>query len=102
MPFDDFSAPPVAKTRVVIHYCTLCQWLLRAAWLAQELLGTFAEELDEVSLHPGTGGVFAIWYGDILLWERGRDGGFPDAKVLKQRLRDHLCPDKGLGHNDRP
>ena len=32
------------KPEIVITYCTQCQWLLRAAWLAQELLSTFAEE----------------------------------------------------------
>lgn len=101
MPFDDFSAPPVARTKVVIHYCTLCRWMLRAAWLAQELLSSFPDELDEVALHPGSGGVFAVWLGDTLIWERQRDGGFPEAKELKQRLRDQICPERDLGHSDR-
>ncbi len=94
--------PVVPNRRVIIQYCRLCQWMLRAAWLAQELLSTFADELEEVSLQPGTGGVFAIWYGEQLLWERQRDGGFPEAKEIKQRLRDHLCPERSLGHSDRP
>ena len=87
--------------RITVTYCTQCQWLLRAAWLAQELLSTFGSDLGEVALVPGTGGVFAIAYEDELLWERKRDGGFPEAKVLKQRLRDRLDPDRDLGHNDR-
>lgn len=101
MPFDDFSAPPVAANRVVIHYCNLCRWMLRAAWLGQEVLSTFADEVDEVSLHPGDGGVFAVWLNDHLVWERQRDGGFPEAKQLKQRLRDLLAPERDLGHSDR-
>ncbi|HTF85473.1 MAG TPA: SelT/SelW/SelH family protein [Cellvibrio sp.] len=100
MTSDNLSAPPHATHRVVIHYCNLCRWMLRAAWLAQELLSTFDGELDEVALHPGTGGVFEIWLGDTLVWERQRDGGFPEAKELKQRVRDQLCPDKPLGHSD--
>ena len=24
--------------RIAIHYCTQCHWLLRAGWMAQELL----------------------------------------------------------------
>jgi len=36
--------------RVEIEYCTQCRWLLRAAWMAQELLTTFTEELGEVTL----------------------------------------------------
>ena len=39
--------------RVEIVYCTQCRWLLRAAWMAQELLTTFADELGEVA--PGAG-----------------------------------------------
>jgi len=33
------------KPRITITYCRQCQWLLRAAWMAQELLSTFAEAL---------------------------------------------------------
>ena len=89
------------KPRVVIIYCRQCNWLLRSAWLAQELLSTFAEDLGEVSLVPGTGGVFEIRYDGELIWERKRDGGFPDAKALKQRVRDQLDPGRDLGHADR-
>ena len=46
------------KPRVVITYCRQCQWLLRAAWMAQEILSTFAEEVGEVALIPATGGAF--------------------------------------------
>ncbi|SMC17918.1 selenoprotein W-related protein [Andreprevotia lacus DSM 23236] len=91
----------MSKPRVTILYCTQCQWLLRAAWLAQELLSTFSDELGEVALQPGTGGVFAIHCNEVLVWERKRDGGFPEAKELKQRVRDQIAPDKSLGHSDR-
>ena len=46
--------------RVEIVYCRQCRWLMRAAWLAQELLTTFEGELGEVALFPGTGGIFEI------------------------------------------
>lgn len=87
--------------RVSITYCTQCQWLLRAAWMAQELLSTFGTDLDEVALVPGTGGVFEIRCDDEVLWERKRDGGFPDAKTLKQLVRDRIDPERDLGHADR-
>ncbi|KAF0813988.1 hypothetical protein IGB42_01667 [Andreprevotia sp. IGB-42] len=90
-----------SKPRVSILYCTQCQWLLRSAWLAQELLSTFSDELAEVALMPGTGGIFEIRCNDVLVWERKRDGGFPEAKELKQRVRDQIAPDKPLGHSDR-
>jgi len=90
------------KPRIVIAYCTQCQWLLRAAWMAQELLSTFGDDLGEVALTPGRGGVFRIEYDGEEIWERKRDGGFPDAKALKQRVRDRLDPARHLGHVDNP
>ncbi|MBV4533536.1 SelT/SelW/SelH family protein [Pseudomonas sp. SWRI107] len=90
-----------SKPHIVITYCTQCQWLLRAAWLAQELLSTFSDELGQVALAPGTGGVFHIACDGVQVWERKADGGFPEAKVLKQRVRDLIDPQRDLGHNDR-
>lgn len=87
--------------RLEIRYCTQCRWMLRAAWLAQEALSTFETELAEVALRPGTGGVFEIWLDGVLLWERVRDQGFPEAKVLKQKIRDQIDPARDLGHVDR-
>ncbi|MDX1606518.1 MAG: SelT/SelW/SelH family protein [Candidatus Competibacterales bacterium] len=95
---DDTSA---RKPRVTIQYCTQCRWLLRAAWLAQELLSTFTDELSEVALIPGTGGVFEIRVDDRPVWLRERDGGFPDAAELKRRVRDQVAPQRSLGHGDR-
>ena len=89
------------KPRITITYCRQCNWMLRAAWLAQELLSTFSEEIGEVALIPGTGGIFEIACDDALIWERKADGGFPEAKVLKQRLRDVIDPARDLGHCDR-
>jgi selenoprotein W-related protein len=90
------------EPRVEIVYCTQCRWLLRAAWLAQELLTTFEQELAEVALIPGTGGVFEIRAEGKLLWSRAAEQRFPEAKELKQRLRDLIAPEKDLGHSDRP
>ena len=87
--------------RVAITYCRQCNWMLRAAWMAQELLTTFAEEVGEVALRPGTGGVFRIEVDGAVVWDRKDDGGFPAAKALKQRVRDRLAPGRDLGHVDR-
>ena len=90
------------KPAMTIHYCTQCNWLLRAAWMAQEVLSTFSLEMGAVTLVPGTGGIFEIRLDDVLIWERKRDGGFPDVKQLKQMVRDRIDPDRDLGHLDRP
>jgi hypothetical protein len=36
----------------------------------------------------------------VLLWDRKTEGGFPETKVLKQRVRDLIDPKKDLGHSD--
>ena len=69
--------------------------------MAQELLQTFAQDLASVTLRPGTGGIFEITLDEHLLWERKRDGGFPDAQALKQRVRDICFPERSLGHIDK-
>ena len=87
--------------RLEIHYCTQCRWLLRAAWMAQELLTTFEAELGEVALVPGTGGVFDVLVDGELIYSRKQEGRFPESSELKQRVRDRIAPDKPLGHSDR-
>lgn len=87
--------------RVAIHYCTQCRWLLRAAWLAQELLTTFQTDLGEVALVPGSGGVLEVSLDGEVLFSRKEAGRFPEAKELKQLIRDRIAPDRDLGHSDR-
>ncbi|RDC66371.1 SelT/SelW/SelH family protein [Adhaeribacter pallidiroseus] len=87
--------------RLEINYCTQCRWLLRAAWLAQEVLTTFELEMGEVALVPGTGGVLDIRLNDELIFSRKEAGRFPEAKEVKQLIRDMIAPDKPLGHSDR-
>ena len=86
---------------VTITYCTQCRWLLRAAWLAQELLTTFEEDLKSVSLVPGTGGIFEVHLNDNLLFSRQQAERFPESKELKQLIRDRIDPERDLGHSDR-
>jgi selenoprotein W-related protein len=88
--------------RVEIEYCTQCRWLLRAAWLAQELLTTFEGELAEVALVPGKGGVFVVRLDDDVLFSRQAASRFPEAKEVKQLVRDRVAPGRDLGHSDRP
>ena len=87
--------------RVEIQYCTQCQWLLRATWMAQELLTTFEHELGEVALVPGTGGIFEVRVDGEVIFSRKQEGRFPESKELKQLVRDRIAPDKPLGHSDR-
>lgn len=87
--------------RVEIEFCTQCRWLLRAGWTAQELLTTFPDEIGEVALIPGTGGVFEVRADGATIWSRKGEGRFPELKELKQRLRDVIAPERALGHSGR-
>ena len=69
--------------------------------MAQELLSTFAAELGEVALRPGTGGIFEVHVDEELVWSRVERGRFPDIKELKQLVRDRVAPGRDLGHTDR-
>ncbi|MEP7277717.1 MAG: SelT/SelW/SelH family protein [Bacteroidota bacterium] len=91
------------KPIIVIEYCPKCGWLLRAAYMAQELLTTFSEDLQAVSLQPGkTGGDFHISINGKKIFDRKDYGGFPEIKELKQIVRDEVHPGKSLGHADTP
>lgn len=89
------------KHQVEIEYCTQCRWLLRAAWLAQELLTTFEADLAGVNLMPGTGGVLEVRLNGVLLFSRKQAGRFPESKELKQLIRDVIAPERDLGHGDK-
>jgi len=69
--------------------------------MAQELLTTFQDEIGELALLPGTGGVFEIRLEQDVVWSRSTEGQFPEMKELKQRIRDRIAPGRDLGHSDR-
>lgn len=90
------------KPIVVIEYCPKCGWLLRAAYMAQELLTTFSEELKGVTLQPGVvAGRYQVRLEDEILFDRKTTGRFPEIKELKQLVRDRVAPEKSLGHSDK-
>jgi predicted Rdx family selenoprotein len=81
---------------------------------AQELLSTFSTALGEVALVPATGGLFLVEIQYLAktevgamqehvkrLWDRRSEGGFPEIKELKKRVRDCVEPGRDLGHVDR-
>jgi selenoprotein W-related protein len=90
----------MSKARVEIEYCSQCRFILRAGWMAQEILMTFGDELGEVALLPGRGGVFEVRLNGETLFSRKREGRFPESKELKQLIRDRVAPDMDLGHSE--
>ena len=95
------SEPGSPQHEVEIRYCTQCRWLLRAAWMAQEILSTFDGDITALTLRPGSGGVFEVRLDGKLVWSRKDQGRFPEITELKQLVRDHIDPARDLGHIDR-
>ncbi|SCV02289.1 LAMI_0G17590g1_1 [Lachancea mirantina] len=85
--------------KISIRFCIKCKWNLRSAWYLQELLQTFGEQIGEISLIPGETGEFGVEAlktedGPLLkLWDRKVDGGFPDSKYLKKKVKEGLFDD---------
>lgn len=76
--------------------------MLRAAYMAQELLTTFSDDVYSVSLRPSaTAGTYTIRVNDDIIFDRKKEGRFPEIKELKQLVRDKIAPGKTLGHSDK-
>ena len=90
------------KPTIIIEYCPKCGWLLRSAYMAQEILTTFTEDVEAVSLKPAeVSGTFTIDINGEILFDRRERGRFPEIKELKQLIRDKINPEKSLGHSDK-
>lgn len=110
-PAAEMVAPdPLPLPRITIEFCDRCRWLHRASWTQTELALTFpppaVRAITLVPLNsPETGGRFRVWLahagGTSLLWDRKTEGGFPELKILKQRVRDIVQPGVSLGHSDK-
>jgi len=109
-----FVCPSLAETTTVtVEFCDRCRWLHRASWVQTELLLTFPPPvIGCIALLPRnseeTAGRFRVWVtlsgsesAPQLAWDRKVEGGFPELKVLKQRIRDIVQPGKSLGHSDK-
>ena len=84
--------------RIEITYCTRCKFLLRAAWLAQELLSAFESELSEVALRPGSGGIFEVRLDGEVIASNADAAKMPDPTEVKRLLRDRIAPGRRIGH----
>ncbi|KAA8498893.1 hypothetical protein FVE85_6478 [Porphyridium purpureum] len=100
-----------ARYDIIVEYCPGCQWMLRAVYWSGEILQTFQNEsgLRQVSVRPSpVSGTFQIRVCDgraededaEIVWDRKTDAGFPEVKLLKQRIRAIIAPEKLLGHSE--
>jgi selenoprotein W-related protein len=90
------------KPTITIEYCPKCGWLLKAAYMAQEILTTFTDDIKMVSLQPSEiAGRYTVCVNDKAIFDRKEQGHFPEVKELKQMIRDIVNPTKSLGHSDK-
>jgi selenoprotein W-related protein len=90
------------KPTIIIEYCPKCNWMMRAAYMAQELLTTFTDDVYGITLVPSeVSGRYTISIDDVVLFDRKKEGRFPEIKELKQLVRDKVNPEKSLGHSDK-
>lgn len=90
------------KPVITIEYCPKCGWMLRAAYFAQELLTTFPADVHGVLLHPSeVNGTFKVSVDGREVFDRKTMQRFPEAKELKQLMRDIVSPGRSLGHSDK-
>ena len=76
--------------------------MLRSAYMAQELLTTFTDQVKGVLLIPSdTGGAFIISINDQVVFNRKEMQRFPEIKELKKLVRDLVDPQMDLGHTDQ-
>lgn len=90
------------KPVIEIEYCPKCNWMLRAAYMSQEVLSSFTAEIHGVLLIPSEiPGRYTIRIDHSEIFDRKRAGRFPEIKELKQLIRDVVAPEKSLGHSDK-
>jgi selenoprotein W-related protein len=90
------------KPTIILEYCPKCNWLMRAAYMTQELLTTFSDDVYGVMLQPSeTSGKYNIRIDNVTIFDRKEQGRFPEIKELRQLVRDVVCPDKSLGRSDK-
>ena len=82
------------KFGIEIAYCTRCHFLPRAAWVAQELLHTYANFVSGLTLMPAHGGVFEVRVDGEVIASTRTEGGFPEIRVLKERLNALLAAEE--------
>ena len=93
----------LSTPNVAITYCVGCRWLLRAAYHGQELMSSFDEKINSLTLipsrPPNKGGAYQVVVTQSpelssVLWDRFSEGRFPDTDELKERLSDAFHREK--------
>jgi len=76
--------------QVEIEFCMHCRFLLRALWLARELMQAHQERIGALRLVPSSGGIFVVRVDGDPVFSRKEAGRFPEPKELKELVAAKL------------
>jgi selenoprotein W-related protein len=80
----------MGKPALEIEYCSSCNYLPRALWVAAELLPDLQHDISAFNLIPGTRGVFEVKLASSLVYSKAASGRFPEPEELKQKIFEQL------------
>ena len=90
----------MATNTIKIKFCNKCKWFSRAVWIMQEIFNTYENDISKYELVPADHGLFEIYCNENLIFSRKEESGFLEIKIIKQRIRDVIDPNRELGHNE--
>lgn len=78
---------------VEIEFCVPCGLLDPAMTTQRELLETFGQDLDRISLATGHGGVFKVTVDSDLVYDKAEHGTQIDLNEIKQEVDARIGPE---------
>ncbi len=75
---------------VGIVYCKHCDYLPRAREISEGLKDAFKEDVD-ISLDPGSTGIFDVYVGQELVFSKYKELRFPSVDEVKAMVESKLA-----------
>lgn len=86
------EATQSAPMRVTVEFSMASGTLLRATWIASELLTEFHRDIGDLTLVPKSSeNTFNLWIGGKIVWSRGVGQPLPDYEHLRPIVRAQCC-----------
>ena len=73
--------------KVKITYCAECGYEPQALELTKALMYEFGTQISAIEIIPWESGTFDVSVDGLLVHSMRRDGGFPEASVIKDAVR---------------
>jgi selenoprotein W-related protein len=90
-----------SKPSISIEYCTVCNFLGRAAWIGQELLAAYGPDIADLTLVPRQDGAFIVRFDGEEVFSYREADRFPEPRELKELLAAKLGREPKARHQSR-